>query len=305
MKYISYPGIDIPVSIISLGCMRFANIDQSAVELAVQTALNHGITFFDHADIYGSGECEIKFAHAIKHLKIPRKQIVLQSKCGIRSGYYDSSKAHIIASVDQILKRLDTDYLDILLIHRPDALVDPVEVAEAFDELFKSGKVKSFGVSNHNPNQIELLKKYVKYPIIANQMQMSLATSPMISAGMNVNTLNDEAINRDGGLLDYCRIHDIRVQAWSPFQHGFFKGVFIDHPEFETLNQVMQKLADQYGVSKTAIAIAWLLKHPAGIQPIIGSVSEKHISEACESLSVNLEKKEWYDLYLASGAKLP
>ncbi len=184
-------------------------------------------------------------------------------------------------------------------------MVDPKEVADAFEELYNAGKVKAFGVSNHNPNQIELLKKYVKYPIIANQMQMSLATSPMISAGMNVNTLNEEAVNRDGGLIDYCRINDIRIQAWSPFQFGFFKGVFIDHPDFVGLNQVMKTLADKYHVSKTAIAIAWLLRHPAGIQPIIGSVSKHHIIEACESTLFVLEKKEWYDLYLATGALLP
>lgn len=305
MKYFNYPGIEQEVSIIALGCMRFASLDQEKVNLAVKTALDQGINFFDHADIYGGGDCEIKFAKAMKELGIDRKSVVLQSKCGIRRGWYDSSKEHILSSVDQILKRLDTDYLDILLIHRPDALVEPKEVATAFDELYSSGKVKAFGVSNHNPGQIELLKKYVKYPLIANQMQMSLATSPMISAGMNVNTLNDEAINRDGGLIDYCQFHDIRIQAWSPFQFGFFEGVFIDHPEFIQLNELMKKLGDQYHVSKTAIAIAWLLRHPAMIQPVIGSVSPHHIIEACESTSFQLEKKEWYDLYLASGCLLP
>ena len=305
MNYINYPGIDTSVSIIALGCMRFASLDQEHVDLAVRTALNQGINFFDHADIYGNGECEIKFAKALKNLGIDRKEVVLQSKCGIRRGWYDSSKDYILSSVDQILKRLDTDYLDILLIHRPDALVEPKEVAEAFEELYTKGKVKAFGVSNHNPGQIELLKKDVQYPIIANQMQMSLATSPMFSAGINVNTLNDEAINRDGGLIDYCRLNDIRIQAWSPFQFGFFKGVFIDHPDYVKLNEVMQKLGDKYHVSKTAIAIAWLLRHPAKIQPVIGSVSSHHIIEACESTTFQLEKKEWYDLYLASGALLP
>ena len=305
MNYISYPGIDLPVSIISLGCMRFASLEQEKVDLAVRTALDQGINFFDHADIYGNGECEIKFAQTMKNLQLDRNKLILQSKCGIRRGWYDSSKDYILSSVDQIIKRLDTDYLDILLIHRPDALVEPKEVAEVFEILYKSGKVKAFGVSNHNPGQIELLRKYVKFPIVANQMQMSLATSPMISAGMNVNMLNEAAINRDGGLIDYCQLNDIRIQAWSPFQFGFFQGVFIDHKDFPKLNEVMQKLADQYQVSKTAIAIAWLLRHPAGIQPVIGSVSAHHIIEACESTMFRLEKKEWYDLYLASGAILP
>ena len=305
MNYITYPNISFPVSVIALGCMRFASLEQPQVNTAVETALNQGINFFDHADIYGQGLCEIKFAQAMKDLKIDRSKIVLQSKCGIRDGWYDSSKEHIIASVDAILKRLDTDYLDILLIHRPDTLADYEEIAEAFDELYQSGKVRAFGVSNHHPNQIELLKKYLKYPVIANQMQMSLATSPMISFGMNVNTLNNEAVSRDLGLLDYCQLNDIRIQAWSPFQFGFFNGVFIDHPEYKTLNQVMGQLADQYHVTKTAIAIAWLLRHPAIIQPVIGSVSPKHIIEACDATTFTLEKKEWYDLYLASGAMLP
>lgn len=305
MNYISYLNISIPVSIIGLGCMRFANLEQSKVNLAVETAIKNGINFFDHADIYGQGDCEIKFAQAMKDLKIDRSKIVIQSKCGIRDGWYDSSKQHILFSVDEILKRLDTDYLDILLIHRPDALADSAEIAQAFDELYRSGKVKAFGVSNHHPNQIELIKKYSQYPIVANQMQMSLATSPMISFGMNVNTLNNEAISRDLGLLDYCQLNNIRIQAWSPFQFGFFNGVFINHPEFKTLNQVMGDLGDKYHVSKTAIAIAWLLRHPAIIQPIIGSVSSSHIIEACEATTFVLEKKEWYDLYLASGAMLP
>jgi predicted oxidoreductase len=203
------------------------------------------------------------------------------------------------------LKRLKTDYIDVLLLHRPDALVEPEEVAEAFSILHASGKVRNFGVSNHNPMQIELLSQYLNQRIIVNQLQLSITNTGMIDAGLNVNMQIDKSIDRDGSVLDYCRLNGITIQAWSPFQYGFFEGVFLDNPKFKALNDEMDKVAKKYDVPKSAIPIAWILRHPAKIQPIVGTTNPKHLKEICQASNVNLTKKEWYDLYKAAGNKLP
>ncbi|OMF30069.1 aldo/keto reductase [Paenibacillus sp. FSL H8-0548] len=295
--------LDVPV--VAVGCMRINSLDKTEAEQFVQTALEQGANFFEHADIYGAGACEEIFADAIHMSENVREKIILQSKCGIRKGMFDFSKEHILASVDGILQRLKTDYLDILLLHRPDTLVEPEEVAEAFDLLESSGKVRHFGVSNQNPMQIQLLKKSVKQPLVANQLQLSITNTTMISSGFNVNMENDFAVNRDGSVLDYCRLNDITIQPWSPFQYGFFEGVFLGNDKFPELNKQIDKVAKKYEVSNTTIAIAWLLRHPAHMQPVIGTMNIERLKDCCKASDVHLTREEWYAIYRAAGNILP
>ena len=296
-------ALEVPV--IAVGCMRINRLNKNEAERFLRTALEEGANFFDHADIYGGGACEELFADAIGMNDDVRERIILQSKCGIRKGMYDFSKEHILNSVDGILKRLKTDYLDVLLLHRPDALVEPEEVAEAFDLLESSGKVRHFGVSNHNPMQIQLLKKWVKQPIVANQLQLSITHATMISAGINVNMENDAAVNRDGSVLDFCRLHDITIQPWSPFLYGFFEGVFIGSDKFPELNRKLDEIAGRYGVSSATIAIAWLLRHPARMQPVIGTMNIQRLKDCCRASEIELTREEWYEIYRAAGNRLP
>ena len=226
-------------------------------------------------------------------------------RCGIRRGTFDFSKEHILNAVDGSLQRLKTDYLDVLLLHRPDALVEPEEVAAAFDQLESTGKVRHFGVSNQNPMQMELLRKFVRQPLVANQLQLSITNATMISAGINVNMENDAAVNRDGGVLDYCRLHDITVQPWSPFQYGFFAGVFLGSAKFPALNAAIDEVAQRHGVSNTTIAIAWLLRHPAKMQPVTGTMNVERLADCCRAADVQLSRVEWYEIYRAAGNILP
>lgn len=305
MRTITLGSSSLEVPVIAVGCMRMNSLDKTEAERFIRTALEEGANFFDHADIYGGGTCEEIFADAIQMNSTVREQIILQSKCGIRPGMFDFSKEHILASVDGILKRLKTDYLDVLLLHRPDALVEPEEVAEAFDQLENAGKVRHFGVSNQNPMQIQLLKKAVKQPIVANQLQLSITNATMISSGINVNMENDSAINRDGSVLDFCRLHDITIQPWSPFQYGFFEGVFLGNDKFPELNQKIDELADKYGVTNTTIAIAWLLRHPANMQPVIGTMNVERLKDCVKATDITLSRQEWYEVYRAAGNILP
>ncbi|MEI2465287.1 aldo/keto reductase [Niallia taxi] len=305
MRTMKLGASSLEVPVVSVGCMRINSLDKKEAEHFVQTALEQGANFFDHADIYGAGSCEEIFAEAIHMNADVRENIILQSKCGIRKGMFDFSKEHILESVDNSLKRLNTDYLDILLLHRPDTLVEPEEVAEAFDILESSGKVRHFGVSNQNPMQIQLLQKFVKQPIVANQLQMSITNSTMISSGFNVNMENDAAVNRDGGILDFCRLHDITIQPWSPFQYGFFEGVFLDNEKFPELNQKINEIAEKYSVSNTTIAIAWLLRHPAKMQPVIGTMNETRLKDCIKASNIHLSRQEWYDIFRAAGNILP
>ncbi|GHF38500.1 putative oxidoreductase [Deinococcus metalli] len=305
MRTIPLGTSDLQVPVIAVGCMRIDSLDPAAAERFVATALEQGATFFDHADIYGKGRCEEIFADAVHMSPSVREGLILQSKCGIRPGQFDFSREHILASVDGILKRLRTEYLDVLLLHRPDALVEPDEVAAAFDELEQSGRVRHFGVSNQTPMQIELLKKSVKQPLIANQLQLSITNATMITRGFNVNMENAEAVDRDGGILDYCRLHDITIQPWSPFQFGFFEGVFLDNPKFPELNAKIDDIAAKYGVSNTTIAMAWLLRHPAHMQPVTGTMNEGRLIDCCKAADVHLTREEWYGILLAAGNTLP
>jgi len=306
MEYIQLPKTDLKVSRLALGCMRIADKSVEEVEELVASALSMGINFFDHADIYGGGKSEELFGEVLKRHPEYREKMIIQTKCGIVPGKrYDFSKDYIINCVNESLKRLNIDSIDILLLHRPDALCDPQEVAEAFNELYESKKVKYFGVSNHTPYQIQLLEKYCKQPIIINQLQLSIVHSVMIDSGLNMNMKEAWAQDKDGGVLDYCRLNDITIQAWSIIQASWAEGTFLNHPDYQKLNDVLDKLAREYHVSKSTIAIAWILRHPANIQPIIGSTSVHHLKESVQAVDVKLTRQQWYDLYLASGKPLP
>ncbi len=305
MKKVMLGKSKLEVPVIAVGCMRINSLSKVEAEKFVQTALDEGAIFFDHADIYGRGTCEEIFAEAVHMNDDVREKIIVQSKCGIRKGMFDFSKEHIINSVNNSLKRLKTDYLDVLLLHRPDALVEPEEVAEAFDELESSGKVRYFGVSNQKPMQIELLRKYVKQPIVANQLQLSITNANMISNGMNVNMEIDSSIDRDGSVLDYCRLNDITIQPWSPFQYGFFEGVFIGNEKFPELNKMIGEIAEKYDVTNTTIVVAWLLRHPANMQPIVGTMNIDRLKDCCRATDIRLTREEWYEIYRSVGNKLP
>ena len=307
MRTMKLGASTLEVPVVAVGCMRINSLDKAGAERFVQTALEEGANFFDHADLYGRGSCEEIFADAIHMSPQVRENIILQSKCGIRPdvGTFDFSKEHILSSVDKILKRLKTDYLDILLLHRPDALVEPDEVAEAFDKLESSGKVRHFGVSNQNPMLIELLKKSVKQPIVANQLQLSITNAHMIAHSLNINMGNASAIDRDNSVLDYCRLHDITIQPWSPFQYGFFEGVFLDNDKFPELNKQIDEIARKYEVSNTTIAIAWLLRHPARMQPVIGTMNIERLKDSCKASEIYLTREEWYAIFRAAGNVLP
>jgi len=305
MRKMKLGNSTLEVPVVAVGCMRINSLSNTEAERFVQTALEEGANFFDHADIYGGGACEEIFSEAIHMNDDIREKIILQSKCGIRKGMFDFSKEHILESVDGILQRLKTDYLDVLLLHRPDALVEPDEVAEAFNILESSGKVRHFGVSNQNPIQIQLLKKSVKQPLVANQLQLSITNANMISNGINVNMENDSAVGRDGSVLDYCRLNDITIQPWSPFQYGFFEGVFLGNDKFPELNQRIDEIAKKYEVSNTTIAIAWLLRHPAHMQPVIGTMNLDRLKDCCRASEVHLTREEWYGIYRAAGNVLP
>lgn len=290
---------------IALGCMRMAALEVAQAEKTIATALEEGISFIDHADIYGGGESEIRFAQAAKNLGLNRDDYILQSKCGIQKGYFDFSKEHIISSVEGILSRLETDHLDFLVLHRPDVLVEPEEVAEAFTQLEKAGKVKHFGVSNQNRYQMELLQAYMDQKIAVNQMQLSPAHTPMFDAGLNVNMRSQAGIDRDNGVVEYCRLNKVTIQAWSPFQIDLDKGLFTGNPDYQELNETIENLANQYQVSSEAIIIAWILRHPAQMQAIVGSMNPERLKKIAQANSVNLTRTEWYDIYRSAGNILP
>lgn len=296
-------GLQVPV--VAQGFMRLIGMEEKQAERYLSVCLEEGINFFDHADIYGGGECESFFAKVFPKSQAKREEILLQSKCAIRKGMYDFSKEYILQSVDGILKRLQTEYLDVLLLHRPDALMEPEEVAEAFDRLEKAGKVRYFGVSNHRPSQIELLQKYLGQKLLVNQLQLSIPFSGMIASGMEVNMTTPGSFDHDGSVLDYCRLKEITVQAWSPFGTDNWGGTFIGSPEYPELNRALQEVADTYGVTPTTIAAAWILRHPAKIQVIAGTTKEQRIREIARAAKIQLTREEWYKLYLAAGHILP
>lgn len=306
MRTIELGKSNMQVPVIASGCMRMNELDEKQAASFIEKALSLGVNFFEHADIYGKGECEKIFSKAIDMKPSVREKIILQSKCGIVPGkMYDLSKEYILKSVDEILKRLQTEYLDVLALHRPDALVEPEEVAEAFRVLKESGKVRHFGVSNHKPLQMELLRKYLDEPLVTDQLQFSITNSSMVENGLEVNMTTKGAIDRDGSVLDYCRFHDITIQTWSPFQYGFFEGVFLNNEKFPELNQILEEIATRYEVTPTTIATAWILRHPAHMQVIAGTMNEKRLEEICKASEITLSREEWYQIYLAAGHMLP
>ncbi|MBQ4136954.1 MAG: aldo/keto reductase [Clostridia bacterium] len=304
MKKIKVGGA-FTASAVSLGCMRMNALSEKEIDKVMSTALENGIDFFDHADIYGGGNCEKFFGDYLKRNPALRDKIKIQTKCAIHNGQYDFSKEHIVSSVEGSLSRLGVDYVDVLLLHRPDTLMEPQEVAEAFEILENSGKVRHFGVSNHNMMQIELLKTAVKQPLIANQLQFSVTEAGMVTSGMNVNMKNVESQMHDGFLLEYSRIKNMTIQAWSPFQYGFFKGSFIDNEDFPELNLKLAEIAEKYGITKTGVAAAWILRHPANMQLIAGTMNPARISEISKAADITLTHQEWYEIYRAAGHCLP
>lgn len=295
---------------IIIGCMRFASFDKTSMNKVIHLCLDNNFNHFDHADIYGNGRSEEVFGEALfSDSSIKREDLVIQTKCGIVNNieypHYNLSKEHIIKSVESSLKRLKTDYIDILLLHRPDALVQPEEVAQAFDCLKSSGKVLEFGVSNHKAAQISLLQKYLNQKLIINQLQFSLACSNMVANGMEVNMTTPGAFDYDDSVLDYCRLNDITIQAWSPLQMPNWQGCFINNSNYSQLNEVLCEIACKYDTTPSSVAYAWILRHPAKMQVVTGSTSESHLFEAFNSVKIQLSREEWYRLYLASGHILP
>ena len=293
------------------GMMRIPDKTDAEVRELYDTARAAGIDFFDHADIYGGAMhvCEDRFASALQLSAAERAEIVLQTKCGIvpAQQMFDFSYEHITAQVEGSLKALRTDYLDVLLLHRPDALVEPEEVARAFDELSASGKVRAFGVSNHTPRQIDLLRTAVTQPLIVNQLQLSITHAPIITQGIAANMGGEEqSVERSGGgVLEYCRLNDITIQAWSPFQARFFDGVFLGHPDYAELNAVIERLAAQYDVAPIAIATAWITRHPAQMQVVLGTTTPQRVTDAAQGADIMLTRHEWYELFRAAGHRLP
>ena len=306
MKYVDIKGTNGKASRIALGCMRIGQMEVEAVEELIETALELGINFFDHADIYGAGASEKVFGKALAKHPEWREKMIIQSKCGIVPGKcYDFSQKHILKCVDESLENLQTNYLDILLLHRPDVLMDPEEVARTFDILYASGKVKYFGVSNMNPMQIELIKKYSKHPIVINQVQFNLVNASMIDCGINVNMTNNEAINRDGSLLEYCYLHDITIQPWSILQASWEKGTFIDHPDYKELNDKLEEIGQKYGLDKAAMSLAWILRHPSRMQPIAGTTNPERLKNLAKACDVKISREDFYALYLSNNRQLP
>ena len=308
MRYITLGQDDKELSEIVLGMMRIKDKSVKEVEELVETALSIGINAFDLADIYGRGRCEELLGLVLKNRPDLREEMWIQSKCGIRIEeftYFDFSKDYIIKSVDGILQRLKIDHLDSLLLHRPDALMESDQVAEAFDLLYKQGKVRNFGVSNQNPMMMELLKKDVKQPLAVNQLQLSAAFTPGFESGFHVNMEDSQAAMRDGSIFEYCKLHDVVIQAWSVLQFGYFKGNFVGNEKFQALNQVLDRLAIKYGVTSSTIAISWILRYPAKMQAVVGTTNPKNLREVSQAGNFSLTRKEWYEIYLAAGNNLP
>ncbi|WP_165068965.1 aldo/keto reductase [Marisediminicola senii] len=300
---------DLTESRIILGLMRITDMETADIRDLVAGALDAGINYFDHADVYGGTRhrCEERFGEAVSFTPSEREDVVIQSKVGLREGFWDFSREHILTTVDESLAALQLEHLDVLLLHRPDTLVEPEEVAAAFDELHAAGKVRHFGVSNHTPGQVDLLKKHVNQPLIINQVQLSITHAPMIAQGIAANMAGlDQSVVRDTGILDYSRLHGMTLQAWSPFQRGFFNGVFLgDREHHAELNDVIDELARQYDVPAEAIATAWITRHPARMQVVLGTTKLARVQASALGADLPLTREEWYRLFRAAGYELP
>ena len=313
MEKIKLGGSSLEASRIVLGCMRIADMEDRALAKHINRAIELGINLFDHADIYGDGECERKFSKVLTS-EVNREDILLQSKCGIRHAgdsnrkedqYYDLSKDYILDSVDGILERLGTDYLDLLMLHRPDALMEPGEIAEAFDRLHDSGKVRHFGLSNFHTTQFNFVQKHTDHKLVTNQVQFGVGAPHMINSRMQANTPFEGAGDRDGGLLEHSRLNDVTLQAWSPFHYGYFEGIIMDDPKYRTLNDVLEDIGHSHGLTKNAVAVAWILRHPANMQTIIGTTNTSRLEDIAKAGDITLSREEWYRIYKAAGHMLP
>lgn len=305
MKYMKAFCGDKEISRVALGCMRIGGMTEAQADAHILGAVENGINFFDHADIYGGGMCETVFGGVLKRHPGLRDSILIQTKCGIRPGMYDFSKEHILEAVDGSLRRLGVDHVDVLLLHRPDLLMEPETVAAAFDELASSGKVGAFGVSNFNALQIELLKTCVTRPLLVNQMQLSIPHATMISSGANVNMTNADGTQHDGYLRDYCRLHGITIQPWSPLQHGFISGAFLNDDRYAKLTDTLRTIGEKYGLDETGMSIAWLLRLPDKMQPVVGTTNPDRVRQAARAADVGISAADWYAVYRAAGYVLP
>lgn len=316
MKTVPLGRTDMHVPSVIAGMMRIADKTDDQIRALYTTAREAGIDMFDHADLYGFNHpgggphwCERRFGDALRLSSSERDQITLQTKTGIvdDAWHYDASYEHIVGAAEASLRALGTDYVDVLLLHRPDALVEPDEVARAFDELETSGKVRGFGVSNHTPRQIDLLKTSVRQPLVANQVQLSLTHATIVTQGLAANIIGeaDSVVHDGGGIVDYCRVHDITMQAWSPFQKGFEPGVFLGSEDFAQLNATLDRLATKYSLTPMAIATAWITRHPAGIQVVLGTTSPERVTAAAAGSDIPLTRTEWYELLRDAGHHVP
>lgn len=311
MRHIEFGKNKARVSEVVLGTMRMAQMSASEVTELLETCLDEGINMVDTADIYGGGHCEELLGEAFAANSSLRDKVFLQTKCSIRFGepcnWFDFSKDYIVQAVEASLSRLRTDRIECLLLHRPDVLMDPDEVAGAFDALRAAGKVLEFGVSNQNPAQMRMINRALPKgdKLVANQVQLSAAFAPAFEAMLNVNMQNDPAIMRDGGLFEYCRMHDMAIQAWSVFQHGYFAGTFLGSPEHPELNAALGRLADKYGVTPGAVALAWILRYPAKVQAVIGTTKASRVRACARACDFELTRPEWYEIYQAAGRQLP
>jgi predicted oxidoreductase len=309
MKTFKVPHTDLTVSSVILGLMRIGKMADAEIRSLFDAAVESGINMIDHADVYGGTvhHCEARFGEAVRLSAADRSRLLIQTKAGIRQGYFDFSAEHILEAVDGSLAALRTEYIDVLLLHRPDALVEPDDVARAFDKLHSAGKVRHFGVSNQTPGQIELLKSAVKQPLLFNQVQLSITHANLVAQGVAANMAGlDQSISRDVGLLDYSRLKGMTLQAWSPFQKGFFDGVFLgDRAAYPELNDVLDELASKYGVTPTGIAVAWITRHPANIQVVLGTTKPSRVKDSAAGSDVTLTREEWYRLFRAAGHQVP
>ena len=325
MKTQSLGLSDLCVTRIAYGCMPLGRswddspLSESTCREALQiirTALDEGINLYDHADIYCRGKAEEAFGTLWQQLPALRGDIIIQSKCGIRfSGSptkadpqrFDFSYEHIVRSVEGSLKRLNTDYLDVLLLHRPDPLVEPGEVARAFDDLCAAGKVRWFGVSNHTAAQLDLLRQYVRQPIVANQVAFNLIHTHMLNEGIVFNQDNP-LLSRNEGTLEYCRKHNITLQAWGSLAWGQLTGREVENPpeKITKTAALVSAMAQEKGVSGEAILTAWILRHPANIQAVIGTTNLSRIRACCQADTITLTREEWYRLFNSGrGEALP
>ena len=317
MKTVKIGNTNFEASAVALGIMRMAGMETADAANTLEAAVDAGINFIDSADIYGGGQSETKFKEALKASGISRDQLFIQSKGGIildparsHDGLvfgqrYDFSKQHLIDSVDGILKRMGIDYLDSFLLHRPDPLMEADDIADAFDTLQREGKVRHFGVSNFNPQQVEMVQSWVNQRLLINQLQFNVVHSGMVKEGMHVNMIDDASIMRDGGIMEYSRRKNMTIQAWSPFNYGLFAGMYINDPKFKKLNDKLEELGKKYGVSKNAIATTWILRHSAKVQVLLGTMNPEHIKDSAAGADIDLTKQEWYDLFFAAGNDLP